>query len=88
MKIKSLINALGFARYVVSTNDHVMHILSSLGNEFDPFVMTMQSKIGKHDAYTISETESLLLTFEKRGDRSSDSFAVNMVNFKRGGFNQ
>lgn len=73
LKIKSLVDALGYVGYVVSTNDHIMHILSGLGNEFDPFVMTVTSKIGKYDAYILSEIESLLLTFEKEVKEMMDS---------------
>lgn len=35
LKIKGLVDALGYAGYVVSTDDHIMHILSRLGIEFE-----------------------------------------------------
>lgn len=70
LKIKNLVDALDYAGHVVSVNDHIMHVMSGLGIDYDPFVMTVNAKMGKSDAYSISEIRSLLLTFEKRLERS------------------
>lgn len=70
LKVKNLVDAFGYAGHIVNVNDYTLHILSGLGSEYDLFVMIVNVKIGKSDAYTIIEIQSLLLTFEKRLDKN------------------
>lgn len=51
LKLKNLIDALRYAGYIFTVNDHIMYILFGLGLEYDLFVMTVTSKIRKIDAY-------------------------------------
>lgn len=80
LKIKGIVDAFGYAEYIVTVIDYIMHILSGLGSEYDPFVMTVNVKVSKSDEYTVSEIQSLLLTLEKRLDKNQlDSASINMA---------
>lgn len=46
-----MVDALGYVGYVVSSSDHILNILFGLGSNYDPFVMTVNARIGKSDAY-------------------------------------
>lgn len=64
--------------YVLVPNDHVLYIPSGLVSEYDPLVMTVNAKVGKADAYTIEEVNSLLISPDKR--MKKDIFEKNSVN--------
>lgn len=38
LKVKGLVTALGFADYIMSVNDYIMHILYGLGSDYDPLI--------------------------------------------------
>lgn len=86
LKVKNLVDNLKYCGYVLPQKDHVMYILSGLGSEYDPLVMTVNAKAGKPDYYTVEEVSSLLISLEKRVDKNSGDMLVNFVG-NRGGYN-
>ncbi|KAL5850212.1 hypothetical protein ACOSQ4_008225 [Xanthoceras sorbifolium] len=61
MKKKSVMDALAFTGYQRSDEDKVMYILSGLGTEYDPFVISVTSV---PRVYSVLEITALLLTHE------------------------
>ncbi|KAH6787293.1 hypothetical protein C2S52_006845 [Perilla frutescens var. hirtella] len=73
-KVKSYCDLLGSAGHRVSDDDQILHILSGLGSEYDPAMVTITSK---SDSWHIRNVHDLLLSFEARLE-STRITSVNM----------
>ncbi|XP_047957717.1 uncharacterized protein LOC125203424 [Salvia hispanica] len=62
-KIKSYCDFLGSAGYRILEEDHILHILSGVGSEYDSIMVTISSSA---DRWTVGDVASLLLSFESR----------------------
>ena len=62
-KMKSCCDLLGAAGCRILEQDQILHILSGLGQECDPLVVTVTSQ---NDTWTIQDVSALLLSFEAR----------------------
>lgn len=88
LKLKNLVDTLAHAGHYINDENQILHILSGLGPDYNPIMMTM---IAKLDAYSVDEVTSLLLTFEKNLEQQSqcnESFVTNVVSNsgRSGGF--
>ncbi|KAL5739932.1 hypothetical protein ACOSQ2_029112 [Xanthoceras sorbifolium] len=83
MKKKSLIDNLAFAGYSMSNDDKLMCILSGLGSDYNPFIISVTSV---PHSYSIAEITSLLLTHEARMDQTShfETLSANIAASKKG----
>ncbi|KAL5745917.1 hypothetical protein ACOSP7_027063 [Xanthoceras sorbifolium] len=83
MKKKSLIDNLAFAGYSMSNDDKLMSILSGLGSDYNPFIISVTSV---PHSYSIAEITSLLLTHEARMDQTSQfkTLSANLAANKKG----
>lgn len=63
LKIKALVDALISVGNQVSTSEHIEAILEGLGEEYDPFICYVNSRL---EPYTVGEIEALLLAQEVR----------------------
>lgn len=92
LRIKYLVDSLGYAGHVLSVEDHTIHMLSGLIAEHNPVLMIINAK---RESYTVAEVSSLLLQNEKMLEdlvNMIESFAANLTvsnsnNQKRGGYN-
>lgn len=62
-KIKTCYDLLALAGQRISEEDQVLHILASLGPEYDPMIVTITSKA---DIGSVKDVQALLLSFEFR----------------------
>ena len=66
-KIKSYCDFLGSAGCRILDEDQILHILSGLGPEYDPVMVTISSSA---DRWTVPDVAALLLSFETRLESS------------------
>ncbi|KAK6122801.1 hypothetical protein DH2020_043463 [Rehmannia glutinosa] len=62
-KIKTCCDVLASTGNIISPTDQIMHILSGLGSEYDPVMVTITANM---ESYTIGDVQALLLSFESR----------------------
>lgn len=62
LRIKYLVDSLGHAGWVVSVEDHIIHMLDRLTPDYDLVVMILSAK---RESYTVAEVSSLLLQNKK-----------------------
>ncbi|KAK6122928.1 hypothetical protein DH2020_043328 [Rehmannia glutinosa] len=73
-KIKACCDNLASAGHIVSEEDQILHILSGLGSEYDPVMVSITSKV---DPFSVSDLQTILLSFESRLETSSGSIISN-----------
>ncbi|KAL3634153.1 hypothetical protein CASFOL_021207 [Castilleja foliolosa] len=76
-KIKMCCDLLATTGNPVSCNDQIMHILSGLGSEYDPVMVTVTASI---NSFGLNDIQSLLLSFEARLENVVSLNSGNMVN--------
>lgn len=69
-KMKSCCDLLRAAGCKIEEEDQILHILSGLGREYDPVMVTITSKV---EASTVQEVTALLLSFEARLETAKHS---------------
>lgn len=62
-KIKGCCDVLNVSGYKITGEDHLLYIMSGLGAEYNPVMVSISSKI---DPISVSELSSLLLSFKAR----------------------
>ncbi|CAA0831393.1 Unknown protein, partial [Striga hermonthica] len=62
-KMKSLFDALAAAGHVVSEKDQIMHLIGGLGQEYNPIMVTVSSRV---EPWSTIDLQALLLSFESR----------------------
>ena len=73
-KIKTLCDMLGSAGCRVMEVDHILHILSGLGAEYNPVMVVITSK---GETWSVQDVAALLLNFESRLEATKSSI-INM----------
>ncbi|CAA0837847.1 Unknown protein, partial [Striga hermonthica] len=64
-QVKACCDALGTACEPLSEQNHILHILGGLGQEYNAVVVVVTTRI---EAYTLNEVHSMLLSLESRMD--------------------
>lgn len=78
-KKKEIFDTLSFAGHVVSEREHILLVLGGLGNDYDPVVVIVTSRV---EPFSLKEVTSLLLTFEarlKKNNSVPESFSANFA---------
>lgn len=74
-KIKSCCDVLASAGQKIGEEDQVLHILSGLGSEYDPVMVSVTSRA---EPCSLKEVHAMLLSFESRLEVSSSTAVVNV----------
>lgn len=69
-QIKGCVDILNASGYKVKQEDHILYIMSCLGSEYNPVMVSVSSKM---DPITSQELSSLLLSFEARLENNVSS---------------
>ncbi|CAA0823556.1 Unknown protein [Striga hermonthica] len=62
-KMKGLFDALAAAGHMISEKDQIMHLIGGLGQEYNPIMVTVSSRV---EPWTLLDIQALLLSFESR----------------------
>lgn len=81
LKFKNLVDMLSYAGQCITEQNQILQILSGLGAEYDPIMMTVTAQLG---SYSVDEISSLLLTVEKNLEQQSLSSNTLAINFTSG----
>ncbi|KAL3644258.1 Helix-loop-helix protein 2 [Castilleja foliolosa] len=76
-KIKMCCDLLATTGNAVSQSDQIMHILSGLGSEYDPVMVTVTAGIS---SFGLNDIQALLLSFEARLESASTANHGGMIN--------
>lgn len=68
LKIKNIVDRLASVGHIVSSSDHIEAIFNGLSEEYDTFIISVNSRT---EDYTVEEIEALLLAQEGRIEKHS-----------------